>query len=121
MIAIGDVNALYFVPGFLCVAQEPEPNTLTPEERAQGFQLLFDGTTLTAFKVPDAAKQWSIVNGAIKSNSSAGRGRIISKEEFANFVLKAEFRADPNIHSHILLRCCIGARASVGIELPIKD
>src|ERR1700686_3571386 len=94
-------------------------NTLTPKEAAEGFQLLFDGKSMSRFDVQEVQKIWSVVDGAIKSNSSAGAGNLLSKEDFANFILKAEFRADPDIHAHILLRR--GRGRSGGYELQIKD
>jgi hypothetical protein len=99
-----------------CFAQtspRPAPNTLTAEEEAQGFQLLFDGKSLTAFDVGPSEKRWTVVNGAIKTDSTQGGGRISTKEEFANFVLKTEFRADPHIHAHLWLRRGSTRRATV--------
>jgi hypothetical protein len=94
-------------------------NTLTPAEAQEGFQLLFDGQSMSKFDVHEGQKVWSVVDGAIKSNSHAGAGNLLSKEDFANFILKAEFRAGPNIHAHILLRQ--GRGRSGGYELQIKD
>ena len=100
----------------LCAAAQ---NTLTPREAEEGFQLLFDGQSMSKFDVHEGQKVWSVVNGAIQSNSNAGAGNLLTKEDFANFILKAEFRADPDIHAHILLRK--GRGRSGGYELQIKD
>ena len=100
----------------LCAAAQ---NTLTPKEAEEGFQLLFDGRSMSQFDVHEGQKIWSVVNGAIQSNSNAGAGNLLTKEDFANFILKAEFRADPDIHAHILLRK--GRGRSGGYELQIKD
>src|ERR1700720_2212004 len=94
-------------------------NTLTPKEAEEGFQLLFDGKSMSKFDVHEGQKVWSVVNGSIKSNSNAGAGNLLTKEDFANFILKAEFRADADIHAHILLRK--GRGKSGGYELKIKD
>jgi hypothetical protein len=110
------VSILFLSVG-LCAASAQ--NTLTHKEAAEGFQLLFDGRTMSNFDVPEGQKIWSVVNGAIKSNSNAGAGNLLTKDDFANFVLKAEFRADPDIHAHILLRK--GRGKSGGYELQIKD
>ncbi len=98
-------------------------NTLTSEERAEGFKLLFDGRSMDKFEVPEGQQLWSVVAGAIKSNSAAGTGNLLTKEDFANFILKAEFRASPDIHAHILLRKGRGGGKgkSAGYELQIKD
>jgi ketosteroid isomerase-like protein len=100
---------------------ESRPNTLTPDEQKQGFVLLFDGNSLDRWDAGDQ-KVWTVVDGAIRSNARQGAGRILTKEEFTNFILKAEFRADPEIHSHILLRQPRpGAKGGAGYELQIRD
>jgi hypothetical protein len=103
--------------------RESLPNALSPGEQKEGFILLFDGKSLDKWDTGVDQKVWAIVDGAIKSNARQGAGRILTKEEFANFVLKAEFRADPDIHSHILLRQpWPGAgRGGAGYELQIRD
>ncbi len=81
------------------------PNTLTPEEQKEGFVLLFDGKTLDKFDAtPQLAKSLHVVDGAIKTNAKVGGGTMLTKEDYANFVLKAEFRAHPDINSGIMLR-----------------
>jgi len=106
----------------LCVGRAqmaPPPNTLTTAEKNDGFELLFDGTSMSRFDVREGQKIWAVVDGAIKSNSAEGAGNLLSQDDFANFVLKAEFRAGPGIHAHILLRQARGR--SGGYELQIKD
>jgi hypothetical protein len=82
-----------------------QPNTLTSQEKKDGWMLLFDGKTLDQWNVtPQLAKVWMVTDGAIKSDAKGGGGTMLSKEEFANFELKAEFRAHPDINSGIILR-----------------
>ncbi len=103
------------------------PNTLTPEEQKEGFVLLFDGKTLDQFDVtPELAKSWHVEHGAIKTNAKVGGGTMLTKEDYANFVLKAEFRAHPGINSGIMLRNRrrrppSGTRGPRGYELQIRD
>jgi len=81
------------------------PNTLTVEEAHQGFELLFDGKSLDRFDVrPGQEKIFSVVDGAIKTDSSGAGSTLLTKEDFANFILKAEFRANPEVNSGIMLR-----------------
>jgi hypothetical protein len=100
-------------------------NTLTAEEQQQGFELLFDGKNLDRFDVaPGQEKIFHIVDGAIKTDSSGAGGTLLTKEDFANFILKAEFRADPNVNSGLMLRNPrpkpVGAGGQ-GYELQIRD
>ena len=103
------------------------PNTLTAEEKKDGFELLFDGKSLDKFNVPaDQEKVWKVVNGVIRNESAAPGATILTKEDFANYQLKAEFRAHPNVNSAIMLRqgrpqgqaAGVGAQ---GYEVQIRD
>jgi hypothetical protein len=104
------------------------PNTLTSEERKAGFELLFDGKSLSKFDIPlGQEKVWRVVNGVIRNESATPGATILTKEDFANYVLKAEFRAHPAVNSAIMLRQgrpqpqTTGAGGATGYELQIRD
>src|SRR5215208_4343012 len=81
------------------------PNTLTAAEQKEGFELLFDGKSLAKFIVPaDQTNVWRVVNGVIRNEQAAPGATILTKEDFGNFVLRAEFRAHPNVNSALMLR-----------------
>jgi hypothetical protein len=113
------------------LASAADANTLTAQEQKEGFELLFDGKSLSKFKVsPEQAKAWRVVDGAIKTDAQVGGGTILTNEEFTDFVLKAEFRAHPDINSGIMLRnphpqfAADGSRVrggGRGYELQIRD
>jgi hypothetical protein len=95
-------------------------NTLTPAEQKEGFELLFDGTSLNKFNVPAAQeKVWRVVNGVVRNEQAAPGATIVTKEDFGNFVLKAEFRAHPQVNSALMLRQ--GRPQPTGYELQIRD
>jgi hypothetical protein len=96
------------------------PNTLTPAEQKEGFELLFDGKSLDTFLVPaDQTKVWRVVNGVIRNEQAAPGATILTKEDFANFVVRAEFRAHPGVNSALMLRQ--GRPQPAGYELQIRD
>ncbi len=96
------------------------PNTLTAAEQKEGFELLFDGTSLDKFLVPpDQTKVWRVVNGVIRNEQANPGATILSKDDFGNFVVKAEFRAHPNVNSALMLRQ--GRPQPAGYELQIRD
>jgi hypothetical protein len=100
--------------------QGTTPNTLTPAEQKDGFELLFDGNSLDKFIVPaDQVKIWRVVNNVIRNEQAAPGATILSKEDFANFVLRAEFRAHPGVNSALMLRQ--GRPQPAGYELQIRD
>src|SRR4051812_25261193 len=75
------------------------PNALTAEEQQQGFELLFDGKSLDKFVVtPGQEKIFLVVDGAIKTNTSGAGSTLLTKDDYANFILKAEFRANPDVN-----------------------
>lgn len=75
------------------MAQSGTTNTLTPEEKASGWRLLFDGRSLNGwrgFKKPDAPSGWKAVNGELTLAEKAGD--IITTEQFGDFELRLEWK-----------------------------
>jgi hypothetical protein len=110
------------VPAAVPVAaqQGTATNTLTPAEQKEGFELLFDGKSLDKFVVPaDQTKIWRVVNGVIRNEQAAPGATILTKEDFGNFVVRAEFRAHPGVNSALMLRQ--GRPQPAGYELQIRD
>jgi len=73
-----------------------EPNTLTAEDRAAGWELLFDGESAGGWGKPGEglpADRWSVENGCLKI--SPGGGDIVSTQFFEEFELEAEWRVAP--------------------------
>ncbi len=95
-------------------------NVLTAQEQKDGFELLFNGHDLSKFDMPAGQeKVWKVVNGVIRNEQAAPGATLLSKEDFANFVLKAEFRAHAAVNSALMLRQ--GRPQPAGYELQIRD
>ena len=115
--------------GFACLVlsiataaaqQSGAPNALTAAEQKDGFELLFDGKSLDKFIVPaDQVKVWRVVDGVIRNEQAAPGATILTKEDFGNFVIRAEFRAHPAVNSALMLRQ--GRPQPAGYELQIRD
>jgi hypothetical protein len=80
------------------------PNTLTAEEVADGWLLLFDGQTLFGWKAANEAN-WAVADGVI-SASEGTPGVLLTTSQFGNYVLKVDFRAAPGTNSGVFLRTC---------------
>lgn len=83
----------------------PEPNTLTPEERAIGWRLLFDGRTTDGWRgymQQDLPAGWQAVDGAITRVDRGGD--IITVQRFRNFELSLEWKVEPGGNSGIFYR-----------------
>ncbi len=79
-------------------------NSLTSEERAEGWELLFDGNSLDhwrGFKQQVVPGGWLIRGGAIHFSGFARAGDIITKEQYQDFELKLEWRVSQGGNSGI--------------------
>ena len=79
----------------------PEPVLLPAEELAEGWISLFDGQTLFGWTA-DSQADWRVEDGAIVV-SSGEKGLLLTKTQFADYVLRVEFRAEPGTNSGIFL------------------
>jgi hypothetical protein len=108
-------------------ASEPEPNTLTARERAEGWRLLFDGTSPTGWRgyrkpgFPD--KGWEVDAGVLRVLPGAGGGDIITLDQFADFEFALQFKVAPRANSGIMYRVTEKHPASwqTGPEFQILD
>lgn len=91
------------------IAAQEAHNVLTPEERAAGWRLLFDGGTTAGWRGyrRDAMPAgWQVVDGALTRVS--GGGDIISDDQFENFELRLEWNVAPGGNSGIFYRATEG-------------
>lgn len=99
-----------------------QPNALTSQEQKEGWILLFDGKSLDKWNVTQAlAKVWKVSGGAIKADLSDQGGTLLTKDTFDNFVLRAEFRAHPDINSGIILRQPSPQPPPAAGEKPVRE
>jgi len=90
-------------------ARAAEPNTLTDDERAAGWKLLFDGKTTNGwrrFKGEGVGDKWQVIDGALVFKPKGGKtgGDIITLDQFDNFELAIEWRVNPGSNSGIIYR-----------------
>ena len=95
---------------------EPEPNeamlanTVTKQEEADSWQLLFDGHDLSSwrgFKMEDIPPGWTIDVDSLHFDGrrgGEGAGDLTTKEQFSDFELKLEWRISPGANSGVLYR-----------------
>jgi 3-keto-disaccharide hydrolase len=79
------------------------PNTLTNEERAEGWKLLFDGTTTTGwrgYKKDIVPEGWQVVDGAIALTGKSV-GDLITVDEYENFEFTFEWKISPKGNSGV--------------------
>lgn len=89
------------------VTLAPTPlNWLSEAEKAEGFQLLFDGRSLAAwrgYKSPEPPAQgWAIRDAAIVHEAGGGGGDLVSREEYGDFDFRFSFRVAPKANSGVM-------------------
>jgi len=105
------------------------PNNLDPEEKAQGWRLLWDGRTSRGWHAAkgDAfpAQGWTLANGELAVLRAGKGGDIVSDEEFAAFELQLEFRVSAGANSGIFYYLTSAhdpaSNAPLGLEYQILD
>lgn len=96
------VTALALAIGLLSPVSLPgaapasTPNTLSDQERAEGWRLLFDGKTSAGWrgikKTGFPATGWEIAEGCIRHLPKGGGGDIVTTENFASYELVFEWK-----------------------------
>src|SRR5689334_13116329 len=79
-----------------------DANTLSTAEIADGWVSLFDGKTLFGWKATSKA-DWKVADDAIQV-ATGDAGLLITTVQFADYVLKLDFRAAKGTNSGIFLR-----------------
>ena len=93
--------------------RSPENNTLTEQEKADGWKLLWDGKTTDGWRSPKSEafpdQSWRIADGVLtvdpgwtngEAEAQSG-GDIITRERYGNFELSADFRCSHGCNSGI--------------------
>lgn len=103
------------------------PNTLTAEEVAAGWVLLFDGASsehFRGYRRPGFPEQgWAVIDGTLRRTPGAAGGDIVTREQYADFEFVCEWRVSPGGNSGIIYRCTEdkGNSWETGPEMQILD
>jgi 3-keto-disaccharide hydrolase len=111
-------------------AKEPaaatKPNTLTPEQSAAGWTLLFNGTDLMGwhnFKSDSVRPGWQVQDGALTCVDPKNAGDLATSGQFDWFELELDFKMAEGANSGIIFHASDkgGAAWSTGPELQLED
>ncbi len=111
---------LYFAMAVLlssCATKEQPINTLTKEEIADGWKLLFNGVDMSGWKLYNGgeATGWRVEDGIMK-NSGVGSdfgGDIITVDQYKNFDLVLEWKVSPSSNSGVFYRVQEGVAQAI--------
>jgi len=94
------------------VAAEPAPNTLSDKEKADGWQLLFDGNTKNGwhiFNKKSDGSAWKVDNGTLhmdpshlKDYQAVGGGDLVTDKDYDNFDFKVDWKIADSSNSGII-------------------
>ncbi|MET0638101.1 MAG: DUF1080 domain-containing protein [Chitinophagaceae bacterium] len=108
-------------------------NKLSPEEKAQGYTLMFDGTTNKGWRSARSAsfpeKGWVISNGEMQVLPSGGAestngGDIISDKKYKAFDLSFQFKLSPGANSGVKYFVTLEEQtngSAIGLEYQVLD
>ena len=80
-------------------------NTLSPEEFAVGWELLFDGETMKGWKAYNGGKQaksWSVEDNALYCDGTQGGDDIMTIRSFRDFDLKFDWKIGEGGNSGVI-------------------
>ena len=109
------------------------PNNLSPQEMAQGWQLLFDGNTSNGWRGAhkDAFPKggWKVENGELIVLSqggaeSQGGGDIVTLDEYSMFEFQTEFKLTDGANSGIkyfITENYESGKSAIGLEYQVLD
>ena len=88
-----------------------------------GFVPLFDGKTLNGWQLIDGRDTKWLAEDGLLVCPNGGRGKLLSKEQYGNFVLRLDYRiAEPAGNNGVNIRAALEGRpAYVGMEIQILD
>ena len=105
LVAFSVAQVSFLVPKFGKTLQVTD-NTLSDEEKKNGWNLLFDGKTTNAWRtyqhLPDDS--WEVVAGELhcKADGVQHRADLVTKEPYASFDLQVDWKVGKSANSGIL-------------------
>jgi hypothetical protein len=101
------------------LAAETKPTAVSPAEAKEGFKSLFDGKTLEGWQ--GAVKGYAAENGVLVCKKEGG-GNLFTAKEYADFVLRFEFKLEAGGNNGLAVRAPLeGVSSYTGMEIQILD
>jgi len=114
-------SKVYYRNIYIKELKRPEPFTLSPEEKKEGFKILFDGTNMHEWT--GNTTDYTLKDGTITLVPSNGSGgNLYTKDEYADFIIRFDFILTPAANNGLGIRTPMGVDAAYeGMEIQILD
>src|SRR5688572_26452962 len=113
--------AAFVMTALLALAAPAADNELSPQEKADGWKLLFDGRTLDGWKAAGKPEGWAVEEGAILCTVMGG-SYLYTPEQYGDFTLSIDFKIAPRTNSGVFFRWSdLKNPVHTGIEMAIDD
>ena len=107
---------------FVVTVHAQDTNVLTPSEEALGFELLFDGKTLSPeiWQNEDSIAGYPVENGVVVCRKG---GNLLTKKEYGDFIFRFEFKLPPGGNNGVGIRAESVSKDAAyhGMEIQILD
>lgn len=106
---------------FLCA------QSLALKSHAADWEILFDGKSTAKFrgfkKTEFPAKGWSVEKESLRVHSGGGGGDLVTRDTYADFELRFDFKVSPGANSGVMYRVSenAGAPYETGPEYQVTD
>jgi len=119
--AVDDLKGMLVKYDALAANAAAPVSKLTADEKAQGFEMLFDGTSLKKW-VGDTST-YIVRDGCITVNAAHWGNNIYTVDEYGDFVFRFEFALDrPGVNNGVGIRTPMNVDAAFhGMEIQILD
>ena len=106
-----NIFLLMMISGFAmgCASNKSNSNNLTSAEKNDGWQLLFDGSTMNGWRTYQnkTSDSWSVKDGSLycagsATNKSDMRADLVTTGEYENFELAIDWKISPKGNSGIM-------------------
>jgi hypothetical protein len=109
------VVAIAIIRFAVAADEQSAVNTLTDQEKKDGWKLLFDGRTTEGwrgYRMKEVPPGWKVIDGVLTrvAGGAGGKGAgggddIVTLDQYDNFELKLQWRVGKGNNSGILYRC----------------
>jgi hypothetical protein len=119
------VGCLAAVLGVSAAAMAQKSNTLTPKEKREGWQLLFDGTSTQGWSTPKGAavpSGWAVKDGTLMALKGGKGGDIVSLNQYGDFDLMFDYNIEAEGNSGVkYFYTTYQTGGNLGIEYQLLD